>query len=112
MIGNVDASDGSPTVTYGMSAVRPAARSRAKVVSMRFTAGAFRLPRGANAHGFEFDKSPRVLAKSRLHACVAERAASRSATVFMSLSPRPERLTSRMRSFAIVAASFVAYASA
>ena len=35
----VTAGDGSPAVTYGTSAVRPAARSLAKVVSMRFKSG-------------------------------------------------------------------------
>src|SRR6185312_2779645 len=37
---------------------------------------------------------------------------ARSATVAISLSPRPERLTRRMRSGGSVGASFVAYASA
>src|SRR5690348_13155904 len=35
--GTVVAGDGSPAVTYGINAVRPAERSRANVASIRFT---------------------------------------------------------------------------
>src|SRR5512147_1133065 len=44
-IGTVIAGDGSPAVTYGMSAVRPAARRRANVESIRLKPGAPSAPR-------------------------------------------------------------------
>src|SRR5690242_1039449 len=59
------------------------------------------------AHGLASIAPARMRGDAAQAACLA-----RSATVAMSLSPRPERLTSRIASRASVGASLVAYASA
>src|SRR6185436_5547519 len=61
-IGSVCAGVGSPTVTYGMSAVRPAARSSANAASMRFIPGV--------ARGNRLEPKTRALG-DRVHVLVA-----------------------------------------
>ena len=81
--GTVSGGAGSPAVMNGISALRRA--------------------RGAAAR-----RSPGCAITS----CPRTSSPERSATVCMSLSPRPERFTSRIRPVAIVGASFTAYATA